>query len=46
MSKFFIERPILANVIAIVTILLGAVCLLFWMHMKSFVWMETGDWLR
>ena len=27
MSKFFIERPILANVIAIVTILLGAVCL-------------------
>ena len=28
MSKFFIERPILANVIAIVTILLGAVCLL------------------
>jgi HAE1 family hydrophobic/amphiphilic exporter-1 len=27
-SKFFIERPILANVIAIVTILLGAVCLL------------------
>ncbi|HEY6987516.1 MAG TPA: efflux RND transporter permease subunit, partial [Bryobacteraceae bacterium] len=28
MSKFFIERPILANVIAIITILLGAVCLL------------------
>ncbi len=28
MSKFFIERPILANVIAIVTILLGVVCLL------------------
>ena len=28
MSKFFIERPILANVIAIVTIVLGAVCLL------------------
>src|SRR5690606_2006668 len=28
MSRFFIERPILANVIAIVTILLGAVCLL------------------
>src|SRR5579875_1276141 len=28
MSKFFIERPILANVIAIVTILLGAVCLI------------------
>jgi HAE1 family hydrophobic/amphiphilic exporter-1 len=27
MSKFFIERPILANVIAIVTILLGVVCL-------------------
>ena len=27
-SKFFIERPILANVIAIVMILLGAVCLL------------------
>jgi hydrophobic/amphiphilic exporter-1 (mainly G- bacteria), HAE1 family len=27
MSKFFIERPILSNVIAIVTILLGAVCL-------------------
>ena len=27
MSKFFIDRPILANVIAIVTILLGAVCL-------------------
>ena len=26
-SKFFIERPILANVIAIVTILLGVVCL-------------------
>jgi len=26
-SKFFIERPILANVIAIVTILLGLVCL-------------------
>jgi len=28
MSKFFIERPILANVIAIVTIVLGIVCLL------------------
>ncbi|MGD9764024.1 MAG: efflux RND transporter permease subunit [Candidatus Binatia bacterium] len=28
MSKFFIERPILANVIAIVTVVLGAVCLL------------------
>ncbi|MEW6271494.1 MAG: efflux RND transporter permease subunit [Thermodesulfobacteriota bacterium] len=28
MSRFFIERPILANVIAIVTIILGAVCLL------------------
>ncbi|MDX2171237.1 MAG: efflux RND transporter permease subunit, partial [Deltaproteobacteria bacterium] len=28
MSKFFIERPILANVIAIVTIVLGVVCLL------------------
>src|SRR5262244_338230 len=27
MSKFFIERPIFANVIAIITILLGAVCL-------------------
>jgi len=27
MSKFFIERPILANVIAIVIVLLGAVCL-------------------
>jgi HAE1 family hydrophobic/amphiphilic exporter-1 len=27
-SKFFIERPILANVIAIITILLGVVCLL------------------
>src|SRR5215813_6340280 len=27
MSRFFIERPILANVIAIVTVLLGAVCL-------------------
>ena len=27
MSKFFIERPIFSNVIAIVTILLGAVCL-------------------
>jgi hydrophobic/amphiphilic exporter-1 (mainly G- bacteria), HAE1 family len=27
-SKFFIERPILANVIAIITILLGAVCVL------------------
>ncbi|MGA2411256.1 MAG: efflux RND transporter permease subunit [Candidatus Binataceae bacterium] len=27
MSRFFIERPILANVIAIITILLGAVCL-------------------
>src|SRR5579885_3555055 len=27
MSKFFIERPILANVIAIITMLLGAVCL-------------------
>ena len=28
MSKFFIEHPILANVIAIITILLGAICLL------------------
>src|SRR6185295_5045880 len=28
MSKFFIERPILANVIAIITIVLGVVCLL------------------
>src|SRR5262245_9695580 len=27
MSKFFIERPVLANVIAIVLIILGAVCL-------------------
>ncbi len=27
MSRFFIERPILANVIAIITMLLGAVCL-------------------
>src|SRR5262245_60122849 len=27
MSKFFIERPVFANVIAIITILLGAVCL-------------------
>jgi hydrophobic/amphiphilic exporter-1 (mainly G- bacteria), HAE1 family len=27
MSRFFIERPILANVIAIITILLGSVCL-------------------
>ncbi len=27
MSRFFIERPILSNVIAIITILLGAVCL-------------------
>jgi HAE1 family hydrophobic/amphiphilic exporter-1 len=27
MSRFFIERPILANVIAIVTVLLGLVCL-------------------
>ena len=27
MSKFFIERPVLANVIAIITVLLGAVCL-------------------
>ena len=27
MSRFFIERPVLSNVIAIVTILLGAVCL-------------------
>jgi HAE1 family hydrophobic/amphiphilic exporter-1 len=27
-SKFFIERPILANVIAIITIILGLVCLL------------------
>ncbi|WP_366143445.1 efflux RND transporter permease subunit [Accumulibacter sp.] len=27
MSRFFIDRPILANVIAIVTLLLGAVCL-------------------
>jgi len=28
MSKFFIERPIFANVIAIIIVLLGAVCLL------------------
>ncbi len=28
MSKFFIEHPILANVIAIITVLLGVVCLL------------------
>ncbi len=28
MSRFFIERPIFANVIAIVTVVLGAVCLL------------------
>jgi len=28
MSKFFIERPIFANVIAIITVLLGVVCLL------------------
>src|SRR5262245_7168752 len=28
MSKFFIEHPILSNVIAIITVLLGAVCLL------------------
>src|SRR5580765_2050152 len=27
MSRFFIERPVLANVIAIITVLLGAVCL-------------------
>src|SRR5262249_25011804 len=27
-SKFFIERPILANVIAVITVLLGVVCLL------------------
>jgi len=27
-SRFFIERPILSNVIAIVTIVLGLVCLL------------------
>ena len=27
MSKFFIERPIFANVIAIVIVILGAVCL-------------------
>ena len=26
-SAFFIERPIFANVIALVTILIGAVCL-------------------
>ncbi len=28
MSKFFIERPILANVLAIITIVLGLVCML------------------
>ncbi|HTW87480.1 MAG TPA: efflux RND transporter permease subunit, partial [Candidatus Binataceae bacterium] len=28
MSRFFIERPIFANVIAIITVLLGVVCLL------------------
>ena len=28
MSRFFIERPILSNVIAIVTMVLGLVCLL------------------
>jgi hydrophobic/amphiphilic exporter-1 (mainly G- bacteria), HAE1 family len=28
LSRFFIERPIFANVIAVITILLGAVCLL------------------
>ena len=28
MSKFFIERPILANVIAIITVILGGVCLI------------------
>src|SRR5262245_16902722 len=28
MSRFFIERPILANVIAIITVVLGVVCLL------------------
>ncbi|MBV8771461.1 MAG: efflux RND transporter permease subunit [Deltaproteobacteria bacterium] len=28
MSRFFIERPVLANVIAIITVLLGSVCLL------------------
>ena len=27
MSRFFIDRPVLANVIAIITLLLGAVCL-------------------
>ena len=27
MSRFFIERPIFANVIAIIIVLLGAVCL-------------------
>jgi len=27
MSRFFIERPIFANVIAIITIILGVVCL-------------------
>jgi len=28
MSRFFVERPILANVIAIITAVLGLVCLL------------------
>src|SRR5262245_22225039 len=28
MSRFFIERPILANVVAIITVVLGVVCLL------------------
>jgi len=27
MSKFFIERPVLANVMAIVIVILGAVCI-------------------
>ena len=27
LSKFFIERPVFANVIAVITMLVGAVCL-------------------
>ena len=27
MSKFFIERPVLANVMAVIIVLLGVVCL-------------------
>jgi len=28
MSKFFIEHPIFANVIAIITMIIGAVCII------------------